>query len=239
MNDDVPEGTPTETDDDRQYLQTMLRMQPTVEADAMLVRRRQYLASRALADDEVLAVQLDDQSLRPQMLQALAEIRHHFWTLPAYQMHQDLKQLATARHPEVAAGAGRLIAVSEQREAFARLAQDEAVHPAFAESLQKIVVATPAQANRLRERQFGFIRPSRNPQYLQAQQAIQASIRRLMQAYPGIYALEQTWLNELVNYDPQWDIVRDGENNGFDTIAGLIVLAVLPVCAFVVWAILF
>lgn len=226
-------------DTDREYLQDMLNMQPRIEADAMLARRRYYLASRDLPQGTVLAVEGAEQASRPQMLQSLADIRNQFWSLPAFAMHQDLKRLAAATYPDVATAAARLLAVSAQRESFHQLAHDNQVHPAFVETLQKIVVSTPMQANPLREQQLGFIRPNQNPSYQAAQQAIQTAIRRLMQQYPGIYALEQTWLNELYNYDPEWDIDHEDDVTNFDAISGLIVLAVIPVCGFVAWAILF
>lgn len=226
-------------DNEREYLQAMLRMQPSIEADRMLTQRRRFLASRELADGEILAVEVAEESSRPTMLQSLADIRKQFWTLPAYGMHQQLKRLAAVPYPDVATAAKRLLAVSAQRDAFHRLASDPQVHPAFAQALRKIAASTPAQANPLREQQLGFLRPNKNPHYQAAQQAIQLAIRRLVQQYPGIYALEQTWLSELYNYDPQWDIERDDDVNNFDAISGLIVLAVLPVCGFVAWAILF
>ncbi|QEG43832.1 hypothetical protein UC8_58890 [Roseimaritima ulvae] len=223
----------------REYLQGMLHMQPSIEANEMLSRRRQFLASRELAEGEILAVEVAEESSRPTMLQSLADIRKQFWTLPAHGMYQQLKQLAAAPYPDVATAAKRLLAVSTQRAAFHQLASDQQVHPAFAQVLRKIAVSTPAQANPLREQQLGFLRPNKNPHYQAAQTAIQSAIRRLMRQYPGIYALEQTWLNELYNYDPQWDIERDDDVNNFDVISGLIVLAVLPICGFVAWAILF
>ena len=80
-----------------------------------------------------------------------------------------------------------------------------------------IVLKTPAEANRLREREYRWMRPPVDGgRYESARRAIQGTTRLIREQYPAVFGLEETWLTEVLEYNP----VDEQKNETSDSALG-------------------
>jgi hypothetical protein len=66
-----------------------------------------------------------------------------------------------------------------------------------------------SEANRLREHEQRWMRPSTNEHYRGARNAIQSTVRVIRASYPGVYALEDAWLTEILEYNPEEEVENE------------------------------
>ena len=221
------------------YLQHVLALDPQSESEAILQRRRDFLQPAdvvvaELAHDDLGGGELPGGDLRTQMLHRLNGVRREFWSLPPELLERELSSLLSVAHPETTAAARRLRQVAGQRETIDRLLKEPSVHPAFVRSLAAVLVAPPAEANRLREREHRWMRPEQNPQFDTSRRAIQGTANFVRVNYPQVFLLEEAWLTELLEYNP----VEETEDESGNTLFGFLMLAGLGATLFIIVAII-
>jgi hypothetical protein len=207
------------------YLRQVLALVPHDEAEAILRLRRDFLEP----SDLVVAHVIDDDDIdaRSRMLRLLADVRLDFWTMPAEQLQRQLTALQRAGNAETAAAAARLQHVAAERPALLKLRADPHVHPAFIETLTRVFLSPAADANRLREREQRWMRPSTNTNYKRARHTIQATVRVIRASYPGVFALEEAWLSELLEYNPEEEVESEGRQQLFGCLLMVLVMLAL------------
>jgi hypothetical protein len=205
------------------YLRQVLALDPQSDAAEMLRLRRDYLQP----SDVVMAhiIDDDDVDLRLRMLRLLADVRLEFWTMPADHLLRQLAALTSSGHAETAAAATRLLQIAQQRASLIKLRSDTRAHRAFVDTLTQVLLSTASEANRQREREQRWMRPSTNANYKRARYAIQATVRVIQANYPEVFALEEAWLSELLEYNPEAEVESEGAQQAF----GLLVFLLLGV----------
>ena len=197
------------------YLQEVLALDPRTDAEAILRRRREFLQPPEVVLAELTEEDSADGDLRTRLLQRLGAVRQAFWRLDADELAERLSSLQRAAHAEIATAADRLRQVAAQREAILRLSTDPVLHPAFVKALREILIAPAAEANRLREREHRHMRPEQNEHYRSAWSAVQGTARVIRSRYPHVFALEEAWLTELIEYNPVEETADESANVRF------------------------
>jgi hypothetical protein len=216
------------------YLRQVLALDPNDDAVAMLRLRRDFLQPSDIVVAHV--IDDDDVDLRLRMLRILADVRLEFWTMPGDQLLRQLAALTSSGHAETAAAASRLQQVAVQRAALIKLRSDDRAHRAFVDTLTQVLLSTASEANRLREREQRWMRPSTNPNYNRARYAIQAAVRVIHANYPEVFALEEAWLSELLEYNPEAEVESQGMQQAFGiAVLALVVGTLLIMFAIVAW----
>jgi hypothetical protein len=211
------------------YLRQVLALDPSEDASEMLRQRQGYLEP----DDVLVAAVADEESnaFRARVLARLEMVRQEFWRLKEADLQQHLGALQAVDLPEVVIAAQRLSQVAKERSALLQLREDRRVNPKFASTLAQILVSSVTTANLLREREHSWMRPEQNPQHAGARHAIVSSAHAIGAHYPGVFALEETWLNELLAYNPDEEREDESSNTlfGLATIAYAVVLLVVNI----------
>lgn len=203
------------------YLQKVLALDPRSMAEVILRQRREFLQLGDVFVAEFADDVGDDIDLRTRMLQRLNEVRREFWILDAKQLTLQLSCLQSVDHVETRTAAARLQQVAVHRDSIRTLLTEPNVHPSFAKALARILVASPAEANRLREAEHRWMRPEQNARFEVARRAVQGTAHFIQANYPGVFELEEAWLTELLDYDPREELVNESGN----VLLGLLMLA--------------
>lgn len=202
------------------YLARQFELDPLQDAALMLQRRRWRLDEGAVLLAEVVDQQREPVDDRTRLRQQLNKLRRDFWTLPAEELTHQLHTIRQAGFAETATAAAHLARVVKQRDAVRQIQTDQRLHPSFAQALARIVTAPAAEANQLREREHRWMRPEQNASWHKAQLAIQRSVRLIRTHYPGVYALEDAWFGELLQYNP----AEEKDNDAVDSLVGLLMM---------------
>lgn len=199
------------------YLREMFGHELANDAGQLLVRRRTFLNP-----DLVIATsnEVADAEDRSQQLAKLQMLRQQFWQLDESQLMGQLQQLSQVPHAEIVVESRRLLAVAQTRPLLAQLPGDPFVDTRFARILVGILLAPASEASRLRARDFSWMRPELNPHYQKAAQQMKLGASMIQQRYPAIFALEDAWLMEILEYNP----VTETNDNASDSVFVLIFL---------------
>ena len=214
------------------YLQNVLALDPQDNAAGMLQLRRDFLEPAEI----VMAETADDdgKTFRTRMQRRVNELRRHFWRLENEDLHRRLEMLERAATPETAIAAARLKEVARQRDDLRKLRVHHWSDDRFVDILMKILIAPPVEANRLREREYRWMRtPVDSGRYESARLAIQGTTRLIRAQYPAIFELEETWLTEILEYNP----VDEQKNETSDTVLGCGVLLGIALVIFTIYQI--
>lgn len=201
------------------YLREVLALDPRDDAEQILAIRHSFLrpdgvVSAVLADDS------EPDDVRSRLLARLNAIRRDFWQLSDAELAQRLTALQQVSQPEIVAAAARLQQVAQLRGDLRALAADRETHPTFVRALGQILIAPAAEANSLREHEQSWMRPEQNPEFLTARYVIFRTLQRMRDQYPRLFALEEAWLTELLQFDP----IEETENHAALTVAGLAII---------------
>jgi hypothetical protein len=188
------------------YLQQVLNLDAHEDAKAILRLRQSYLAGNDWIEAEIA----DDVDPRVHALVQLNKVRERFWHLSPDELTKHLTLLARSTFPDVASAATRLVHVAQQREALRSLAQHPQAHPQFLKALAAILLASPAEANRLRERELNWMRPEHNPSFVAAMHSVQGTVHAIRAQFPSVFALESSWFTEILEYSPHDEVQNDG-----------------------------
>jgi hypothetical protein len=218
------------------YLEQVLSLDPRTEAAEALRLRREFLQPTDVFQAELAGGEDDGAASRSHAADRLRRVRRAFWKLGDEELFRELDFLQSAPHVELATAADRLRRVATQREAIRRLSGESAAHPVFMKSFTNILVAPMAEANRLREWEHRCMRPEQNEHYESAQTGVQETARLIRRKYPDVFALEEAWLTELLEYNPL-DETEDETAQGQLglLVAGLFVFTVFIVIGIVAW----
>ena len=203
----------------RDYLQQVLVLDARSQAEEILRRRREFLQSE---DVIVAALSGDDDDaadLRTRLLERLYEVRRDFWRIDVRELSWRLNALRSVSQAETAAAATRLQQVAAHHDAFRQLLAAPNLNQSFVQALAAILVASASEANRLREREHSRMRPERSPDFRAALLAIQGTVRFIQLNHPDVFEMEETWLTELLEYDPNQEV------DGHVSLFGLLMLA--------------
>jgi hypothetical protein len=216
------------------YLGQVLELEPAQAAEEMLRLRREYL----LPDGVVLA-ELNggsDDDFRIQLLKRLQSIRSNFWRLDPGELTRQLDSLHNVQVPEIALAARRLRQVAGQIGALRQLRSDPGASGTFVRALTEVLIAPSAIANQIRDREQGWMRPEQNVHHAAARQAIAGTIHHIRSHYPGVYALEETWLNELATYNPEDEAIPEASNILFGiAFIGFAIVTIVSTVGIVKW----
>jgi hypothetical protein len=219
------------------YLQNVLTLGPNDDAETIVRRRREYVHSTDvfvadLADDGAEQVDLGTVFMRQ-----LLAIRRDFWTLQDVDLAGRLSALRNVNHVATATAATRLGQVAAQRDAIRQLPAQPGVHPAFVRSFAEVLIAPASDANQLREREHRFMRPEQNPNYEVSRRAIQGTAHLIRQHHPALFALEEAWLTELLEYNPIEETEHESANQVLGCAMliglGLTLLAILGIIGWI------
>ncbi|MEQ8785232.1 MAG: hypothetical protein RIC55_03000 [Pirellulaceae bacterium] len=218
------------------YLQHVLSLDARTEPEAALQMRREHLQPAGVIQAELAEGDDDDAAPRARMLVRLQNVRRDFWRLGDETLSRELAALQNAAHVDVATAAARLRQAADQRQAVKDLTAEAAAHPVFMKALTEILVAPASEANRLREREHRCMRPEQNEHYETARRGVQDTARLIRNKYPGVFALEEAWLSELLQYNP---LDETEDEAGYMQVGlaagGLFVLIVFVVIGIVAW----
>jgi hypothetical protein len=207
------------------YLQQVLALDPRADAALLVLRRREYLRPAAIIAAEFADDCGNNDDIRAQTLKRLNSVRRAFWRLGDDELVRQLSMLEHVPFADVAVAATRLQEVGRQRKAFQRFAAEPDIHPAFTKALCEILIAPVGEANRLREREHRSMRPEQTEHYASARWAVQQTAHVIRTRYPELFALEEAWLTELLEYNP----IDETKHESANTLFGLAVLGVLGV----------
>lgn len=217
------------------YLRRVLSLDPRDAADDIIAARNAFLRPDAV----IVAATVHEDTLsdrRDWLHTRLASIRRDFWQLSEEHLTQQLTWLLQSGQPEIVAPAARLGQVAQHRAAIAALIADPYAHPTFVKAFSQILVSSAAEANRLREREHGWMRPEQNLQYQAAKTSIQHTIQRIRQQHPQLFAIEEAWLSEMLQFNPS----EETENHFAMAVLGAGMLlsvgfTILAMIALVLW----
>jgi hypothetical protein len=216
------------------YLTRVLALAPDDDAAEMLRARAEYLSP----DDPIVAVVAGEsaEDFRTRLLHRLHDLRRNFWQYDETELQWQLEQLQSIGSPDVAIAAQRLLLVAQQRSVLNQLRSDPSIHPAFVASLVEILVAPHTDANQIRDREQGWMRPERNPQHHAARLQIVAAVHAIRTRYPSVFALEESWLTELLAYNPEDEKEDEATNTtvGYGLV-GFAIIALFLLTMFVLW----
>lgn len=188
---------------DTLYLREVLALDPVAEAARILRLRHNYRErSTAVVAESILA----DEDLRTRSVRILNTARRDFWTLSEEALAHQLAIVQNAGPPETVAAATRLGRVAAERASLAQLRSTPEAHPAFVEKLSQVLLSPISEANQLREREKRWMQPSANPNYRAARSSIQSTVRVIRSRFPRLFMLEEAWLTELLEYDPDEEV---------------------------------
>jgi hypothetical protein len=182
------------------FLRNMLAANPQDDARKILRQRAMYLEN----PDIVLAEVIDDESydprVRAQMM--LNEVRDEFWTMDQQRLYFKLRLLSQSGFADIVAATRKLEALAAQRESLMGLPQSYVLDLNFYTAFCRVLTASPAEANQIREQQLRWMRPENNPAYLTANHAIKHTAGIICNLLPAVYQIEASWLNEILDFDP-------------------------------------
>ena len=183
------------------YLENVLALDPQDDAAQILQLRREFVQPAEVVMAEIAYD--DGTTLRARMQRRINELRQEFWRLDDAALQSRLEVIERAAGPETAIAAARLREVAQQRHDLQKLRNHHWSDDRFVDILMQIVIATPAEANRLREREYRWMRPPVDGgRYESARRAIQGTTRLIREQYPAVFGLEETWLTEVLEYNP-------------------------------------
>ena len=208
------------------YLRQVLAFDPRTEAAAIVRTRANFLSLRE--SGIVVAESAENEgrapSLQERMRQQLNELRDNFWQLPEAELLERLESVRRVGHAETASVAGRLIEVARLRPALRELRNHYGIEPAFVNTFVAILLAPAGEANRLREREHGWLRPTQNKHYQHARHKVQNSIRIIHARFPKLYQLEHSWLTELLEYNPYLEVKESNSRVAMNAFGGVLFL---------------
>ncbi len=178
------------------YIREMLELNPMWQAP-QIIRRRHELwrgyEAPTLAPNASLPVDTNaDQRLRHRARQCLESLQKNFYQLPEAKLWQSIGALESDRLPEYAATAARLRVVANLRGELVETMR-ETGDAKFAYSLQRALIAPPAESGTLREQYIESL--------ISEQRVAMAveTVRQYASVHPQIYELERDWFDTLLD----------------------------------------
>lgn len=122
----------------------------------------------------------------------LAKIRAEFWNMPLSNLQAELDRIESPAYPEISAVSRRLQQAALQRDNFAKLESRLAGNLGLFHFLQEAITMPPRDAAGMKETVM------RSMMIGQHSRDYTMDVQLIKQEFPGIYALEQAWLESIL-----------------------------------------
>lgn len=196
----------------RAFLTLALSFNPYDEPGRILNQCRKFTQC---GPDEVLIEVVGDSTDDPyaSAQYQLKNLRARFWVNSVVQRSQQIQLLESSTFPDIRAQAKRLGLVASRFDKLRSLERQVFMNEKFFREFCKVLVSSPSEANRVREAQLRWMRPVNNEGYIAATEAIQTSANLIRIHAPEVFQLERAWLNELLEFEPQSELVDESANS--------------------------
>ncbi|WP_417387909.1 hypothetical protein [Gimesia sp.] len=180
----------------QEYLSQVLQMNPLEQPAEILNRRKQFLQPQSVSRSS-LSSNASDRHNRADASGQINSLRKHFWSIKTEMIEQQLNEISISDYPELTFAIGRLRKIAALRESFTRLQHRCEGHERFYEQFCKLVISSPAEAERLRSTSYAQPEATLFDVELVSPEEERKLARIVQQEFPELYALEKDWLNQL------------------------------------------
>ena len=197
----------------RILLQSVLHLNPIHESQTILKKLSFYVDHPQVLPAEIVDQGHDELTLAQIKLN---QLRGRIWDLHFDQneLLAGLEQLQQSGFAGISTTARKLQQVAQVRQEVVNLRHKQ-ISPLFFQAFCSVLIADGATANRIREAQQRHMRPERNEHYLSACNAIQSSVSMIRHSAPYAYRIEESWLNEILQYNPVEEQDSESQNQSF------------------------
>lgn len=175
----------------RKYLQQVLSLNPTSDANLMSQMRLQYCGLKQTAPRRTADDPASTSKRREAINNQLESIRSQFWKLPGPRIRELLDAMHVRDFPELKAGVDRLKLLSMHRESIQQLSKHRKRETNLYNTFRRLVMLPPRQAGEIKERYLRAFAHS------SARSKVFLMIKMMQKEYPELYALEADWFRQI------------------------------------------